>query len=341
MNESPIIVLMGPTASGKSAIGLHLAQKLNAVIINADAMQCYQDLQIITARPGDEEMAQVPHRLYGIWPWDFHGHAAAWCELATQAIHDVLAAGRTPILVGGTGMYIKTLMEGIAPVPEISSAVRRKVQALAYAEAIPPPTPSLKERGLFSYLRRIDPVMAARLKPGDTQRIIRALEVMEQTGRSLAEWQAERTPPPFEPQRFRCFKVAIPREVLYARINARFDSMMEMGALKEVRALMEKVDGQWDSCDMLDKKLTKNPDHPSIPSSQYPILKAHGLPELMAYLHGEMSLEDAIAKAQQNTRHYAKRQETWLRHQIPRAEAVPYDDHKAALKAVDLAENGR
>jgi tRNA dimethylallyltransferase len=317
---------MGPTASGKSALAQLIAEKIDGVILNADAMQCYADLQIITARPSDEEMARWPHRLYGIWPWDTHGNAALWRMSAISEINDLINKGKSPILVGGTGLYIRTLMEGLAPIPRTSEAVRQQVGDLTHEQR-------------YERLLTCDPLTAAQLKPGDKHRVQRALEIWEETGRSQIDWHQEKEKPAFDPALFHCFRVDIPRDVLYERINQRFDIMMEMGALEEAQALISKIEISQPKIKArraspaallarmgLERFAHKNVDH------TYPLLKSHGLPELMAYLHGEMSLEAALDKAKQHTRNYAKRQETWLRNQMQDAVPLPYNDPEMALE---------
>lgn len=305
---------MGATASGKSALALNLAQSIGGVIINADAMQMYRDLRTITARPTEEEEQVVPHRLYGVLDATEDSSVAVWLARVVPEIRSLWAVGQQPILVGGTGMYLKALMEGLAEIPEIPPEARQKARELG------------KEA-----LEQYDPVMHARLKPGDTQRRLRALEVMLATGRSLAEWQAEKPALPLPEALFEIFRIDRPREEIYARIDKRFSEMMENGALEEVRTLQHKLfkEQEWRP----GGRPALSPAHCGGQKAgagaiiyNLPILKAHGVPEIMAYLADEMTLEDAIAKAQQNTRNYAKRQMTWLRNQLPGAISV----HSAA-----------
>lgn len=276
---------MGPTASGKSAFSIHVAQHFGGVILNADAMQCYRGLPLLTAQPNADERAAAPHRLYDIWEPFFYGHAALWQARAAEEIRQLDAQGTLPILVGGTGMYVKLLSGGLASVPPISSQIRAQVRGMTGRQA-------------SDKLQMIDPVMSARLKAGDTQRVKRALEVMLQTGKSLALWQQENAPPLVDPDRFVYCYMAIQREEVYARIDARFDAMLAAGVMDEVERLE-----------------TQRKIH--APESDCPLLKAHGFPELSAYLRGEMSYEAAILKAKQHTRNYAKRQMTWIRNQLP------------------------
>lgn len=280
--KNSVRILTGPTASGKSALALEWAAQENGVIINADAMQMYRDLRILTARPSVGEEAQVPHRLYGVLDAHETGSVAIWLNMAIAEIRQVWAEGKLPILVGGTGMYLKALMEGIAPVPEIPEAVREEVRG------------SPRGAGeLHARLAKHDAKMAARLKPGDTQRILRALEVVLATGKSLAEWQEAIPEKPLPEAEFNLHIRTLPRKELYARIDKRVHLMLEAGALDEVKAL---------------KGLNLPPS--------LPLMRAHGVPEFIRFLNGEMAWEDAIDKTQQNTRNYAKRQETWIRNQF-------------------------
>lgn len=278
-----ITILCGPTASGKSQGALKLAQEKPSVIINADAMQLYSELRIITARPSEAEEAQAPHRLYGVIPAAESSSAGRWLALVKPAIEEAWRAEKQPILVGGTGLYLKALMEGLSPIPDIPAEIQRRIRALTAAP-----------EALHPLLAARDPAMAARLKPGDTQRILRALEVLEETGKSLLYWQAQPRIPIFPEAEFTVIRTdTILREELYRRCDARFIQMLEEGALEEARAVMAL----------------------NLPSD-LPAMRAVGLPELLGYLRGEWPLEQAVAKAQQATRNYAKRQLTWLRNQM-------------------------
>ena len=307
---------MGPTASGKSALGISIAKRCGGAILNADAMQCYRGLRIITARPSEQEVAQAPHYLYGMWSARTHGNVALWQAAAVaqiQACHD---AGQVPILLGGTGMYIKGLTEGLSPVPPISEEVKRQVAALSCRLHDGIRTPSCDGvTKLYEALQCYDPRIAKKLDAGDSQRIARALEVVLETGKSLLDWQAESAPAPFAAKQCHFAYLDIDRETLYPRINARFDAMMEAGALEEVRAL----------------KAYFNDDE--IAQKRFPILKSHGVPELMAYLDGQMALEDALEKGKQNTRNYAKRQLTWLRGQVSGAQPLAPNASGAEIDA--------
>lgn len=277
--ESMILVIAGPTASGKSAVALALAQQLGGTIINADASQLYADLRIVSARPSAAEEAAVPHRLYGVLNGDDAASAARWAGMAKAAIDETMAQGRLPILVGGTGMYLRTLIDGIAPVPPIDPAVRAEVRAMTAAEA-------------QAALVREDAAAAARLAPADQQRIRRALEVVRSTGRPLKAWQETLAGGLAMPVVGAVIEV--PRPLLYALCDARFDAMLAQGAVAEVAALMERG-----------------------LAAERPALKAVGVPPLAAFIAGEIDIDTAAARARQDTRHYAKRQSTWFGNQHP------------------------
>jgi tRNA dimethylallyltransferase len=279
------VLIAGPTASGKSALGLRLAQKTGGIIINADSMQVYRDLRIITARPPPDEEKLVPHRLYGHVDASVNFSAGAWVTDAAKALREAREQNRLPIFVGGSGLYFKALTRGLSAVPPIPSEIREHVRARLSRDGVD---------ALHAELARRDSVMATRLKPRDRTRIARALEVVEATGRSLADWHREGLPPLLPPGTFRALFLEPERDLLYARIDARFDAMLEAGALDEIARLAARN---------LDPLL--------------PAMKAHGVPPLVAHLAGRISLEEAAAKGRLDTRHYAKRQFTWFRHQLP------------------------
>ena len=284
--ETPVVVIGGPTASGKSALALHVAERLNGTVINADAMQVYRELAILTARPTPADMARVPHRLYGVLSARERCTVARWLDLAQAGIAAAHEAGRPPVIVGGTGLYLKALMEGLAAVPDIPAAVRAEARARHAALGGP---------AFHAELARLDAAMAARLKPGDTQRLIRAWEVVAATGQSLAQFQqAPATAPKLS---FVTIRLLPPREDVYAACDGRCRRMLEEGALDEVRALLA---------------LKLAPDLPA--------MKAVGVRELARYLDREATGEAALKAFQQATRNYAKRQLTWFRHQLPRAQ---------------------
>ncbi len=285
MTNRSIIIVGGPTASGKSNFAMVLAEKTPAVIINADSMQVYHELPILTAQPTQEEKAKVPHELYGVLSASESCSVARWIEMAKEAINKTLAAEKTPILVGGTGMYIKSLIYGIAPIPDIEEEIREQIRSLHT---------KLGPTAFHKLLMEKDPITAAKLEPGDTQRNVRAMEVFEQTHIPLSEWQQQSHIRYFKPKDFSGYFLNPPREILYEKINHRLEHMVRNGAFEEVKVL----------------KTMHLPPY-------LPAMKAHGVPEFMKYLEGTLTLEEVIKQAQQNTRNYAKRQVTWFRHQLP------------------------
>jgi tRNA dimethylallyltransferase len=289
-NTSSAVLIAGPTASGKSALALALAQKTGGIIVNADSMQVYRDLRIITARPTADEEARVPHRLYGHVDAAVNFSAGHWVTDAAGALAEARAQNRLPIFVGGSGLYFKALTRGLSAVPPTPPEVREGVRARLQRDGV---------EALHAELARRDPAAAERLKPRDRTRIARALEVVEATGRSLTDWHREGLPPLLRPGEFRALFLEPDRDELYARIDARFAAMLESGALEEVAALAARK---------LDPLL--------------PAMKAHGVPALMAHLRDEITLAEAAAIGRADTRHYAKRQFTWFRHQLPEFEWV-------------------
>jgi tRNA dimethylallyltransferase len=284
------VVLAGPTGSGKSAAALKFAREENGVIINADALQVYDALHTLTAHPTEEEMAQAPHRLYSWLGPDESCSAVRWRAAAIAEMQAAADAGKLPILTGGTGLYIKSLIEGFSPIPDVPAATRDAANELQARLGNP---------AFHAALEKRDPAMAARLHPNDTQRLIRAYEVFEATGRSLAEWQEE--PPVTDPAsdmfRYEVRIVTMPSEEIRARCDARFDRMLEMGALDEVRALdMEIGAGRV--------------------AERAPVTNALGFTPLRAALHGELGMEQAVRLGKAETRQYVKRQDTWFRNQV-------------------------
>lgn len=278
------ILIAGPTASGKSSLALALARAIDAVIINADSMQVYRELRVLTARPGADEEAAAPHRLYGIASAAEAFSVGRWLELALAEAAEARQAGRVPIIVGGTGLYFQALTEGMAEIPDISGQARREARAKLE---------ELGSAGLHSVLGEVDPVMAERLKPTDPQRIVRAYEVILSTGISLAEWQQRPATTPTLPQPWRGFVLNWPRAELYRRCDERLAAMLDQGAVDEVAGLAAMD---------LDPAL--------------PAMKALGVPELIRLGRGDISRDDALAAAQQATRRYAKRQMTWFRNKM-------------------------
>jgi tRNA dimethylallyltransferase len=294
-----LIVIAGPTASGKSALALRVAEATGGVIINADSMQLYRDLRILTARPTPADEARAPHRLYGVLAADDPASAGRWLELAGAAIGAARAEGRPAIVVGGTGLYLHALLHGLAPVPAIPAAVRRMARARFAALGAPAFHAELAER---------DPAMAARLRPNDRQRLIRAYEVVVGTGRSLAAWQEA---PPVRidlPTPWTGVALMPPRAALHARIEKRLHGMIERGALAEVERLRRRD---------LDPEL--------------PLMRAHAVPELLAHLEGRVDLATALEQAIVQMRRYTKRQATWLRHQLPELRPLEAFGEDAAL----------
>ncbi|MGQ3354583.1 MAG: tRNA (adenosine(37)-N6)-dimethylallyltransferase MiaA [Phreatobacter sp.] len=282
------VLIAGPTASGKSALALDLARRFGGVVINADSMQVYRDLRIITARPTEDETALAPHRLYGTVDAAETFSVGRWVEAAAAEIGAARVAGALPVVVGGTGLYFRALTAGLSAIPPVSPETRERVRREAAGRA---------PADLHAALAAKDPETAARLRPSDPQRIIRAIEVFEATGRPLVQWQRDgREAAVLSGFDLATVFLAVDREPLRQRIDRRFEAMMAAGALYEVTALAAR---------RLDPTL--------------PAMRAHGVPGLMAHLAGEVSLADAVARGQRDTRAYAKRQETWFRNQMPEA----------------------
>jgi tRNA dimethylallyltransferase len=298
------VLIAGPTASGKSAAALALAAQCNGTVINADSMQVYHELVVLTARPSAAEMERVPHHLYGIVSAREAYSVGRWLADVADAIAEAKSGGRLPVLVGGTGLYFKALLEGLAPVPDIPADVRtywRDQAAMLGAE------------DLYGELASRDPAMASRLKLTDVQRVVRALEVIDATGTSLAEWQGGGGPPAVLPDSALKLVIAPEREPLYAAIDARFDRMIERGAVEEVRALIAMH---------LDPGL--------------PAMRAHGVCELAVHVAGTMSLDEAIAKSKIESRRYAKRQMTWAKRFMADWEWHPHAESAVAAATAFL-----
>ena len=300
--SSKAVLIAGPTASGKSALALELAEKLGGTVINTDSMQVYADLLVLTARPTPEDEARVPHRLYGHIDAAVNFSAGSFVTDAAAMLTEARAQGRVPIFVGGSGLYFKALTHGLSAVPPIPAEVREAVRARLERDGV---------EALHAELALRDPASAARLKPRDRNRIARALEVVEATGRALTDWHREGQPPLLPPGEFHALFLAPEREALYARIDARFDVMLRSGALEEVARLAAR---------QLDPLL--------------PAMKAHGVPPLMKHLRGEIALEEAAEIGRADTRHYAKRQFTWFRHQLSEFEWVKPEEARGWLAAV-------
>jgi len=277
-----VALIAGPTASGKSALAIAFARRSGGTVINADSAQVYAELRVLSARPSPEEEAQAPHRLFGHVTGDQDYSSARWAEEAKAEIAAAQARDSLPILVGGTGMYIRTLLDGIAPVPPIDPAIRAEVRALPVVET-------------YRQLSHIDPAAAHRLNPADTTRIARALEVARSTGRTLADWQSQRVGGIADAIDLAPLILLPDRAWLAERCDQRLAAMFEAGAIDEVRSLRRREDI----------------------APEAPVRRAIGVAEIAAMLDGSSTREEALTRARAATRQYAKRQYTWLRHQPP------------------------
>jgi len=295
-------LIAGPTASGKSHLALSLADALGGEIVNADSMQLYRDLRLLTARPLPEEEARAPHHLYGVADAADGWSVGRWLAAARTALDGIVARGRPAVVVGGTGLYFHALTRGLAEIPPVPDGLRRAVQDRFDGQG---------EAAFRAALAALDPAAEGRIFPGDRQRLVRAMAVAEATGRPLSQWQAQ-TKGLLSPGDYRALVLDPPREALYARCDARFTAMVEAGVLEEVRALLARG---------LDPAL--------------PLMKAVGLRELGRHLAGELDLEAAMALGRQETRRYAKRQSTWFRNQTPDWPRV--ETFGEAVEAGDLA----
>jgi tRNA dimethylallyltransferase len=293
-NTPQVWLLAGPTASGKSALALDLARRLGGEIVNADALQIYRDLRILTARPGVADESAVRHHLYGSTDGAEVWSVGRWLSAAQAILNDIAARGRVAIVTGGTGLYFRALTEGLADIPPVP--VKARIQAQS----------DLATRGEEAFrvdLAKIDPAATARIAPGDRQRLTRAMEVWLATGRSLSHWQAA-SPPGLAPSKWRGLVLEPPRDVLHARCEARVVQMVQAGVLDEVAALMNR----------------------NLPADR-PVQKALGYRAFADHLAGRLTLEDAVTQAQAQTRRYVKRQSTWLRTQMTRWQRLhaPFD----------------
>ena len=300
------MLIAGPTASGKSALALELAERTGGIVVNADSMQVYRDLRVITARPSAGDEARVPHRLYGHVDAGVNYSTGQWLRDLAAVLEEAKRQDRVPILVGGTGLYFKALTVGLAAVPQVAADIRQRVRARMQAEGV---------AALYAELLARDTVTAHRLMPNDRSRIGRALEVLDATGRSLTDWHREGLPPLIDPAQTARVFLTCERKELVARIEGRFAAMLEAGAMDEVRALGQRN---------LDPLL--------------PAMKAHGVPWLIRHLRGEISLDEAAAGAIMDTRRYAKRQNTWFRNQM---KDWPWASPADALKALERQRSAR
>lgn len=280
MQTTPIIVIAGATASGKSSLALTLAEELDGVVINADSMQVYKDIPILAAAPSAEDTTRAPHKLYGIYDASYRGNVVEWLDLCKQEIITARTQGKTPIVVGGTGLYIESLTKGVTPIPETSADIRKEVDNMLKNDGL---------EKLYATLQQIDPATAERLSKNDTTRIRRAIEIWLDTGKNLTYWHALPLKTTFAPEEFiKCY-IRVPREVLDARGRTRFDTMLKLGALEEVKQLVQR----------------------HLPDS-LPAMRALGVQDLKAYINGCCTLDEAVENAKLHTRQYAKRQCTWF-----------------------------
>ena len=300
MTMKRAVLIAGPTASGKSQAAMAVARALDGVVVNADSMQVYRELRILTARPSEEDEAAVPHRLYGIVSTAEPFSVGAWLQHVTDALNQIWRDGKVPVITGGTGLYFRALLDGLVQIPEVPDNIRQAWRRRLDAEG---------PQSLHRVLCERDPAVAARVEPADGQRIVRALEVEEATGRPLSAWQGDRAEGSvLDPAQ--CVEIVLwpPREALYARCDARFDGMVAAGGLEEVRGL---------------KALGLDPSLPA--------MKALGVRQLMSYLDGECDLEAALEDAKTWTRRYAKRQMTWFRRNMISWNAIREQDSEKIL----------
>jgi tRNA dimethylallyltransferase len=301
--EARAWLVAGPTASGKSRLALELASAIDGEIVNADSMQVYADLEILTARPGPDSTAVRPHHLYGVADAREAWSVGRWLTEARRCLADIASRGRPAVVVGGTGLYLRALTEGLADIPPIPHAMR---------EAAAARLASLGEAGFRAELEAVDPEAVRRIERGDVLRLTRAMEVWLATGRALSDWRAD-APAPIAPGDWRAVVVDAPRAELYRRCDLRLAAMVRGGALEEVRRLIDR----------------------NLPPKS-PLLKALGVAPLAAHLRGETSLEEALSRAQMDTRRYAKRQLTWFRNQTADWPRLAADEH-GVLRAASLS----
>lgn len=280
-----VIVIAGPTASGKSALAIEVAQALNSVVLNCDSMQIYKDIPIISAAPSDSEKQKVEHRLYEIYDCSKRGNVVEWLDLCVKEINRIWQENKIPVVVGGTGMYIDALINGVTPIPEVPADIRVEVQQ------------RLERCGLeflYDFLRQNDAPIAQKLNPNDKTRIVRATEILLYTGKKVSEWYKMPMIKKLPEAEFLVVKIVPDISVIEQRCRDRLDKMVELGALKEIEYLF----------------------HRQIPDS-LPAMKALGVPELLRFVKGYCSLQEALDEAKLHTRQYAKRQRTWLRNKLP------------------------
>lgn len=298
----PAILIHGPTASGKSALAIELARKLGGEVINADSMQVYRDLQVISARPTEEEMAGVPHHLFGHVDAATRYSTGEWLEAARSVLKRLQRQNKHAVIVGGTGLYLLALTQGLSDIPPVPDDIRAEVRAISDTEGAD---------GLRARLAPHDPDLAERLGTGDKQRLARAYEVWLATGRPLSDFQSERQPPVLKEGEWTGFALTPPRTALYKKIDRRFEGMLMQGAVEEARALVAR---------------DLNPELPA--------MKALGMPSIAAFVRGEISAEEAAESAKRESRRYAKRQFTWIGRQFPLWPRIPSPEIGDRLRVI-------
>lgn len=298
----PAILIHGPTASGKTALAIEVARKLGGEVINADSMQVYRDLQVISARPTEEEMGGVPHHLFGYVDAANRYSTGEWLEAAREVLKRLQRQNKHAVIVGGTGLYLLALTQGLSDIPPVPDDIRAEVKLISDTEGAD---------GLRARLAPHDPELAERLGTGDKQRLARAYEVWLTTGRPLSDFQTERQPPVLKDGEWVGYALTPPRAALYKKIDRRFEGMLMQGAMAEARALVARN---------LDPEL--------------PAMKAHGMPWIAAFVRGEISAEEAAENAKRDTRRYAKRQFTWIGRQFPFWPRIPSPEIGDRLRVI-------
>lgn len=298
----PAILIHGPTASGKTALAIEVARKLGGEVINADSMQVYRDLQVISARPTEEEMDGVPHHLFGYVDAAARYSTGEWLEAARAVLKKLQRQNKHAVIVGGTGLYLLALTQGLSDIPPVPDDIRAEVKQISDTEGAD---------GLRARLAPHDPDLAERLGTGDKQRLARAYEVWLATGRPLSDFQTERQPPVLKDGEWVGYALTPPRSALYKKIDRRFEGMLMQGAMAEARALVARD---------LDPEL--------------PAMKAHGMPWIAAFVRGEISAEEAAENAKRDTRRYAKRQFTWIGRQFPFWPRIPSPEIADRLRVI-------
>lgn len=307
MKQNPVLIIAGPTASGKSALAVAVACALNGVVLNCDSMQIYRDIPIIAATPNEEEKAQAEHRLFELYDVTKRGNVVEWLDLCAAEIRTLWAEGRLPVVVGGTGLYIDALINGLSPIPEVNAAVRQKLQQRLQNEGL---------TRLFIELKQKDAQIAAKLSPNDKTRIVRALEIIETTRKKVSDWYREPLIKKLPEAGFTVVKIVPEIDVIEERCRMRLDKMVADGAMTEIAGLVQRG---------IDETL--------------PAMKALGVPELSLAVKGEMLLSDALELAKLHTRQYAKRQRTWLRNKLKADIEFPdvYTDQPEFLEQITQA----